>query len=111
MTDNLANVIDFFLQEIKIKVKPEDKIYHDLGLFGLDADCVLMDFERKFNINLENVDFSEYILDEMGLVYFYYKFFKPDKLVKKPLTVRHLAEVVDKGYWFYPSNNNNRKTE
>jgi len=98
----VINVINFFSDKSHLDVSLKDDLYMDLGLSGIDADFVLLDFEKEFGIDLTGVDISGYTLGEMGLEYFYYKWFKPEKLQRKKMTVGHFVEVVEKGYWFYP---------
>ena len=100
--DILKKVIDFYKRYTQAVIDEHTEINNDLELIGDDADCMLLDFMEEFNINFENVDLSDYFLPELVFKYWYYKWFKPEKLKRKPLTIGHMAEVAKKGYWFEP---------
>lgn len=104
--DILKEVIDFYGKYTRDPLYENTEINNDLELIGDDADCMLLDFMDRFNINFEGVDLSAYFLPELLLKYWYYKWLKPEKLKKKPLTIGHMAEVVEKGSWFDPVNEN-----
>jgi acyl carrier protein len=99
----LQNVIDFFGKNTKIPIDDKTQINNHLQIVGDDAYFIMLDFEKKFNISLNGIDLDDYFLRENALIYWYYKWFKPEKLIKKPLTIGHLAEVVEKGRWFEPN--------
>ncbi len=101
--NNLEKVIEFFSRYTTKVLNEKTEINNDLDLMGDDADAMLLDFMERFNIDLIEVDFTDYFVPELIFIYWYYKWFKPEKLKKKPLTIRHMAEVVKKGYWFYPT--------
>ena len=97
----LNNVVAFF-ERFDSQINEDTEVNNDLELVGDDADAMLIAFMEKFDINLEGVDFSEYFNPELIWEYWYFKWFKPEKLKKKPLTVSHLAEVIERGFWFEP---------
>lgn len=108
---SVQNVIDFFSRYTKDNLTKLTEINNDLQFIGDDADFMLTDFSKHFSIDLEEVDLSDFFVDELGIFYLYYKFFKPRKLIKPPLTIEHLAKVVEKGYWFYPIGAQDQKPE
>lgn len=103
--DILDNVINFFGRNSKTFISANTEINNDLSIIGDDAYFILLSFEKKFNVSLDGLNFEEYFAPELHLPfqYAYYKLFKPDKLKRKPLTISHMAEVVEKGYWFEPA--------
>ncbi len=40
------------------------RIEEDLGLYGMDNEQFLIDFSEKFNVNFENLNYSEYLTSE-----------------------------------------------
>ncbi len=98
----LHRVISFFGRNSKSKIDEATEINNDLEIIGDDAYFMLIDFEKKFNVSLKGISFEDYFLPELLFKYTYYKWFSPDKLRKKPLTIGHMAKVVEKGYWFEP---------
>lgn len=102
MNNYLNDVIAFFEKKAVMKVEANDRIYHDLGIFGIDFVEIFTDFEKEFEVDLDEVNLSDFDL-EIGVRYLYYKWFKPKKIKVKPLTIAHLAKVVERGDWFYPN--------
>ena len=100
--DTLKKVIDFFGGNSSTPINGNTEINNDLKITGDDAYFILLDFEKKFNVSLKGIDLNDYFVPEMVFKYWYYKWFKPEKLKRKPLTIGHMAEVAKKGYWFEP---------
>lgn len=103
MQENILKNILAFFEKFDSQIDENTQVNNDLELIGDDADAMLIAFMEEFNVNLEGINFSEYFLPELLWKYRYYKWFKPEKLNKKPLTIGHLAEVVSRGYWFKPN--------
>lgn len=96
----LANaVINFFhLENISFEDAINTSINDDLQISGDDVDFILSEFREKFKVDLSDLKVDDYFLPELLWEYWYYKWFKPEKLKKKPLTVGHMVEVVERGY-------------
>ena len=101
--ETLVKAILFFEQYSSDPIRKDTEVNNDLGLIGDDADAMLLAFMEKFNVNLENINFTNYFVPELVFKYWYYKWFKPDKLKRRPLTVEHMAEVAERGHWFEPT--------
>ena len=101
--DILKEVIAFFGRNSSSPIDENTSINNDLEIMGDDADFILLEFEKKFNISLEGMNIKEYFVPELVFKYWYYKWFKPEKLVRPPLTIGHLVKVVKRGHWFLPS--------
>ena len=95
-------VLAFFEWASGLEVTEDTQINNDLGVMGIDADEALESFSVKFKVDMDAFPYEEYFLDELGLLYMYYKFFDKKKLLKKPLTVGHMVKVAEKGTWFPP---------
>ena len=100
--NNLPEIIAFFKWVSASEVQEQTTINNDLELVGFDADHMLEEFIARFKVDMTGFPYEEYFLDEMGLEYYYYKFFKKEKLLKKPLTVAHMAKVAAQGFWSAP---------
>lgn len=100
--DILKSVISFYERYTRKTIDEHTEINNELEFMGDDADCMLIDFMKRFNVNFKGADLSDYFVPELLFKYRYYKWFKPEKLKRKPLTVGHMAQVVKKGYWFEP---------
>ena len=61
----LKEVKTFFKQYTSHPVTGETEINNDLELSGADADAMLLSFTEKFNLDFENIDFTDYFLPEM----------------------------------------------
>ena len=100
--DILNQVIDFFGRNSKTPISQNTEINNDLEIMGDDAYFILLDFEKQFKVSLDGLNMDDYFVRELMFKYWYYKWLKPEKLEKKPLTIEHMAKVVEKGYWFEP---------
>ena len=49
------------------KIRPESRIYHDLGINGDDADELLRAFAREFNVDLTEFPFDKFFSDEASV--------------------------------------------
>lgn len=72
-------------------------LYHDLNIFGDDADELLMQISKEFNISMSNFIFSEYFPNEgESLTSAIFNFIKR---VKKPtfkkLTINKLQKAIE----------------
>lgn len=98
----LKEVIDFFGGNSNLHLDENTEINNDLEIIGDDAYFMLLHFGKKFNVNFDGMNFNDYFPPELHFQYWYYKWFKPEKLKRKPLKIGHLVEVVKKGRWFEP---------
>jgi hypothetical protein len=95
-------VIKFFEYKSKLKVKEQTQINNDLGFAGLDADCMLEDFMKEFNVDLKGLDYERYFVSRLGLEYLFLRIFNKKKLLREPLTVKHMVLVAKRGRWIDP---------
>lgn len=70
-------------------IRPESRLFHDLGLGGDDAAELLDAFERDFTVDMSEFDFSTYFPSEPNL---FSIFVSPGP--KKELTVQALIQGV-----------------
>jgi hypothetical protein len=98
----LLEVIDFFGGKSCHPMDENTEINNDLELMGDDAYFMLLHFGEKFNVKFGGINFNEYFAPELHLKYWYYKYFKPEELKRKPLKISHMVEVAKRGYWFEP---------
>src|SRR5579859_928108 len=72
-------------------------INYDLPIDGDDADELINSIFEEFKTDFSKFNFHEYFNDEgIGLLPVF-SFFRKQK---KPLTVRHLIAVIERGAWF-----------
>lgn len=105
MENNLLakDIIEFFrLKDVEWNVAISTRLNGDLKISGDDVELIFCEFSKKFNIDFSSMDINKYFLPEMLFEYWYYKWFRPEKLIRQPLTVGHMIEVVKRGYWFEP---------
>jgi hypothetical protein len=103
MNEKFNEVKSFFARGYSEESDENTTINFDLEMMGDDADYFMLEYSRKFAVNLDGFKFSDFFHDELGVKYLYYKFFKPEFLTnKKPLTLGHLSEVAVRGTWFDP---------
>lgn len=97
----LEEVISFFQKELRDTVNETTSINYDLQLAGIEMDLVLFAFEECFEISIENADWDRYYWAEEVSPFFKNEnqaYYTPEKGL--PLTISHLALVVQAGYWF-----------
>lgn len=98
------------LEEIKVMINhkcgvSKDKIFinskleDDLGLTGDDAVEFILDFSRKFNVDISNFVISDYFSNEafnfIGLIINFFK--HKEVVIKKALTVDDLVRIIEIG--------------
>ena len=84
-------------------VSEETRLYHDLGLRGVDAVRVLKTIFQEYPVDQSGFDFAEYFKGEYySPVDFINSVTGCEDLNRKPLTLGHLADVCVKGKWFPP---------
>ena len=96
----------FIESKIGINMTDDTLIFEDLGIDGLDAETLMVEFSKHFNVDMSSFDprvyyFSEYELGNIFLS-FYRAVFVRKRLKKKFFNLAHLYEVVKKGKWFDP---------
>lgn len=96
----LAAVIDFFEKKLRQRVQETTSINYDLGLTGIEASQTLLEWEEYFGISLENMDSGRYFWAELKMNFWSnaVNYYTPEQGL--PLTISHLALVVQAGYWF-----------
>jgi hypothetical protein len=90
------------LREIAGSNRTIDKstlIYEDLLISGDDAADLIERIHKEFGASFRNFRFSDYFPDETESI-FHRIFLLFARSKKKPLTVGHLLEVIDRGEWF-----------
>lgn len=82
----------------------EVEINNDVKLIGSDAIDFIDKFKSEFKIDMGDFNIYKYFLPDFNIPfqYTYWKYFKPEKLKKPPITIAHLVEVVKQGKWFEP---------
>ena len=89
----------------KDKIEASTRIYHDLHIAGDDAAELLEDIAKRYGVSFEELDFHRYFPNDLdAFIYFWARrlFGYRDK-VHVPMTVGHLAAVVQRGAWFDPA--------
>lgn len=104
--DAVKNKLTLFFQQFTSKqINELTSVNNDLRLMVSEVPLIHTLLEKELHVDIEMKDLEMYFLEEFSIPfqYTYYKIFKPWKLVKSPLTIKHLVEVCEKGFWFPPS--------
>ena len=104
--DAIENRLKLFFQQFsKREINLTTSINNDLQLLVSELSLIIPFFKKEFGIELKKEDLEPYFLDEFNIPfqYMYYKLFRPEKLKRHPVTIRHLIEVCQRGSWFAPS--------
>lgn len=95
------------LQELKRITLLEDfeleqRLYHDLGITGDDAYELLENIQKRFGTNFRKLDFHKYFSADPDFITGLIERWFPSVITEKPVTIRHLVDVVRAGHWFDP---------
>lgn len=72
--------------------------FRDIPFSDIDLDCFFEDFIKKFEIDYEFLNISDYTLEGVGLFSIWFKGKKA-----KHFTLEHLSKVVMLKKWYDPS--------
>ncbi len=82
---------------LKREVDGEMLIYHDLNIYGDDADELLNKYSKMFNVSLRNFKFSDYFPSEGYLISQIFTGWLKRRKQFKYLRVIDLNEAIEKG--------------
>jgi hypothetical protein len=78
------------------------RLFHDLHLYGEDADDMLGEFQKEFGVDFSEFEFSDYFPDETEMPFGFFLFIFLSREKKNPITIDHLIDVAERQRWFYP---------
>ncbi|MFW2476864.1 MAG: DUF1493 family protein [Sediminibacterium sp.] len=84
--DALIDFIRKQIREFKMSIDKSTQIEKDLGVTGEEAEELIHEFSKSFNVDISNFMFSKYFNDEPHLLF--------NGMDKKPLTVGHLEKAI-----------------
>ena len=101
--ESLSDLLADLRGEPRYRIYPSSRLREDLGIEGDDWDEILVAVTSRWHTNFEGFVFRDYFMGEPHLftLLAVIKDFVTGRRLK-PLTVAHLAEVIDKGKWFEP---------
>ena len=85
------------------KVSNDTALLHDLSIAGDDAWEMIGKINQQFGTDFSKMPFSAYFPDETEALGVHWAKLIGRRSSKKPLTVRHLENVIDRGVWFDPT--------
>jgi len=83
-------------------VGPATRLFHDLHLAGDDVDEMLTDLHEAFGTDFSGLSFSEYFPPEHEALVATWAVKLGFQTSKRPVTLQHLCDVVERGAWFDP---------
>lgn len=89
------------------RIRPENRLLHDLGIDGDDAGELLTDFAKTFHVEMSGFDFAMFFLSEPHLFNFWKFLFGKTKRLP-PLTVDDLCRSAAAGKFEAASLSQNR---
>jgi hypothetical protein len=108
MNKNIDLLKDYIFDYWSFK---KDKIFEkttldDMGMFGNDKYDFLVDFSKKFNVDISNIKFELYVEPEPSLIMHldsFMRFFFKRKLTQKydvkDISIEMLVNSMEKGKW------------
>ncbi len=94
-------VIKFFKEKIKERVDDNTVFFTDFGYTGLDAELLLEELGKEFNIDMQEFKYSEYFHAVPFFPFGHYisaLFGRPQKQ-KKTLSLDELVQIINMGKW------------
>lgn len=83
-----------------LAVRMEDRLLHDLGIYGEDAEELIMTIAGQFSLDASAFPFKEYFLPEAFAFWLLPGFARRKVLARmKPLTVKDLIRSAVIGKW------------
>ena len=106
MKDNVSKVelILFFENNLGIKLLEEFVFFEDTRINGMDAETLMHNFGKVFNVNMTNFRQEYYFSTESNLMNFPKRFFSfwLFKTESKTFNLEHCIQVIERGEWFDP---------
>jgi hypothetical protein len=85
-------------------VRGDSRVFHDLGLRGVDAIDFLAEVAARYAVSWDGFDFDRYFKGEYySPVDLWNRLRRRPDTSKRPLTVDHLVEVCQRKAWFDPA--------
>ena len=101
----LSRIQDLIVDEtgaVRAQVRPDARLLHDLGIFGDDAEFLLLRFAKEFNVDLALFSFRRFFYNEphlFNIAPLWWGIIAHRKAPKEPLTVAHLVRCAEEGRW------------
>ena len=97
---SLREILSKFIGGRQVGIETE--LHHQLGIAGDDAAEFLDDVHKRFGTSFSGFQFDEFFPNETEALGDHVLRFLGVRSRKKPLTLAHLARVVENGRWFEP---------
>ncbi|MFC4230624.1 DUF1493 family protein [Parasediminibacterium paludis] len=91
--NRFTELVDFVrgqIGEYKLLVIRETLIEDGLGVTGDEAEELIINFAKKYNVDITNFDITKYFYDEPSV-------FNPQSREIKPFTIGHLEKAMIAG--------------
>ncbi len=92
ISDELLSLFPFVKKENLTK---SARLEEDLGIYGDDAEELMLKFSDKFNINIGELDLSKYFTRETAFYFLYVWFPILRNKRRKSLTIHDLEKVIN----------------
>jgi hypothetical protein len=104
MSDDTLDQVRHLVEEVTCvrNVRPEARLHHDLGIGGDDAWELLELIRTKFGTSFAGLSFTDFFIEEDGVLVAHLAKFFGIRVKKRPLTIQHLGQVAKRGSWFDP---------
>jgi|688.fasta_scaffold244366_1 hypothetical protein len=102
--EDLTDILAMLRSEPRSRITSDTLLREDLGVNGDDWDEILVAITQRWGeTDFTSFNFYDYFREEPQLhaLYIWLKDFWNGKCLR-PLTVGHLAAVIDRGQWFEP---------
>lgn len=99
MESTRDRLVKFFKPKLGIEINDKTLFFKDIDVSGLDAEMLIQDFVKEFEVDMSLFQFNDYFDDVpfLPLSMLFKKVFKRNG--KKVLTLDDLIEIVESGKW------------
>ena len=76
---------------------PDHSLSNDLGIYGDDASDLIIDFSKKFKVDISSFNFDEYFEGEGDMISKFFVGLFSKKKNKKDLKIKDLKNAIESG--------------
>jgi acyl carrier protein len=104
VTEN--EIIEFIQKRLGRRINPSVRFFDNAGIDGLDAETLMLEFAREYNVEMSAFEPDSYFMHEGRLVNVWRNawdaLFHRNRLPHKTFKVAHLVRVANERKWFDP---------
>jgi len=80
------------------EMTPDHSLSNDLGIYGDDASDLIIDFSKRFRVDISSFNFDEYFEGEGDMISKFFVGLFSKKKSKKDLKIKDLKYAIESGH-------------